>query len=120
MTDYGLQGQQINLNPGYSSNAYNSKDILVIARDTIIERYYAGAGDDHVTGNIADNWLEGRDGDDTLLGESGNDLLIGGPGGDTLNGGRGNDTASYQDSNERVDVRLSGTYVRYGYAEGDT
>ena len=116
----GFRSQRVNLNPGYSSDVYNSKGNLVIFRDTIIERFYAGAGDDHVTGNIADNWLEGRDGDDTLLGGPGDDLLIGGPGGDTLNGGLGNDTASYQDSDARVDVRLSGTYVRYGYAEGDT
>ena len=116
----GFEPQRVNLNPGYSSDVYNSKGNLVIFRDTIIERYYAGAGDDHVTGNVADNWLEGRDGNDTLLGELGDDLLIGGPGGDTLDGGPGNDTASYQDSDTRVDVRLSGTYVRYGYAEGDT
>ena len=118
--EFGFRPQRVNLNPGYSSDVYNSKGNLVIFRDTIIERYYAGAGDDHITGNIADNWLEGRDGNDTLLGELGDDLLIGGPGSDTLNGGPGNDTASYQDSNSRVDVRLSGTYVRYGYAEGDT
>ena len=120
ITRYGIEGQRINLNPGHSSDVYNSLGNLVIARDTIIERFFAGAGDDHVTGNIADNWLEGRDGNDTLLGELGDDLLIGGPGSDTLNGGPGNDTASYQDSDSRVDVRLSGTYVRYGYAEGDT
>ena len=120
ITDYGIEGQRVNLNPGHSSDVYNSLGNLVIARDTIIERFFAGAGDDHITGNTANNWLEGRDGDDTLLGGPGNDLLIGGPGGDTLNGGPDNDTASYHDSNERVDVRLSGTYVRYGYAEGDT
>jgi serralysin len=115
----GSESQRVNLNPGYSSDVYNSKGNLVIARDTIIERYYAGAGDDHVTGNIADNWLEGRNGNDTLLGGPGDDLLIGGPGADTLDGGPGNDTASYEDSDTRVDVRLSGTVVDYGYAEGD-
>ena len=118
--DFGFESQRVNLNPGHTSDVYNRSGNLVIARDTIIERFYAGAGDDHVTGNIADNWLEGRDGNDTLFGELGDDLLIGGPGNDTLNGGPGNDTASYQDSDSRVDVRLSGTYVRYGYAEGDT
>ena len=120
ITRYGIEGQRVNLNPGHSSDVYNSLGNLVIARDTIIERFFAGAGDDHVTGNIAGNWLEGRNGNDTLLGEHGNDLLIGGPGSDTLDGGPGIDTASYQDSDSRVDVRLSGTYVRYGYAEGDT
>ena len=120
ITRYGIEGQQVNLNPGHSSDVYNSLGNLVIARDTIIERFFAGAGDDHVTGNIADNWLEGRDGDDTLLGGPGNDLLIGGPGSDTLDGGPGNDTASYTNSNTRVDVRLSGTYVQHGHAEGDT
>ena len=79
--EFGFRPQRVNLNPGYSSDVYNSKGNLVIFRDTIIERFYAGAGDDHVTGNIADNWLEGRNGNDTLLGGPGNDLLIGGPGG---------------------------------------
>ena len=120
LADYGFAPQRINLNPGHTSDAYNSKGTLVIARGTIIERFYAGALDDHVTGNIADNWLEGRDGNDTLLGGPGDDLLIGGPGGDTLDGGPGNDTASYADSDDRVDVRLSGTVVNFGYATGDT
>ena len=120
ITNYGLEGQRVNLNPGYSSDVYNSKGTLVIARDTIIERYYAGAGNDHVTGNIADNWLEGRDGNDTLIGGPGDDLLVGGLGADTLDGGPGNDTASYSDSDSRVDVRLSGTVIKGGNAEGDT
>ena len=116
----GFEPQRINLNPGYTSDVYNSKGTLIIARDTYIERYFAGAGDDHITGNIVDNWLEGRDGNDTILAGPGNDVLIGGPGGDTLDGGSGNDTASYKDSNGRVDVRLSGTVVNFGYATGDT
>ena len=116
----GFEPQRVNLNPGYSSDVYNSKGTLIIARDTLIERYYAGSGDDHITGNIADNWIEGRGGNDTILGGPGNDLLSGGPGGDTLDGGPGNDTASYRDSNERVDVRLSGSVVQQGHAEGDT
>ncbi len=116
----GSEPQRINLNPGYTSDVYNSRGTLVIGRDTIIERYYAGSLDDHVTGNIADNWLEGRDGSDTLLGGPGNDLLIGGPGSDTLDGGPGQDTAGYQSSPARVDVRLSGSTIRYGDADGDT
>ena len=112
--------QRVDLRPEGISDVYGLIGNLVIARNTLIERYVAGSGKDQVTGNIADNWLEGRLGDDTLLGGPGDDLLIGGPGGDILDGGPGTDTASYQDSNERVDVRLSGTYVRYGYADGDT
>ena len=121
MLEEGETHQHVNLNPGWSSNVYGREGNLVIARDTIIERYFAGSGDDHVTGNIAGNWLEGREGDDTLSGGPGNDLLIGGSGSDTLVGGPGMDTASYATSDAGVIVRLHNlANVRGGHAAGDT
>ena len=81
--------QQVDLRPEGISNVYGLVGNLIIARDTLIERYVAGSGDDSVTGNVADNLLEGRDGADTLMGGLGNDTLIGGPGADTLDGGEG-------------------------------
>ena len=54
--------QRIDLNPEGVSDVFTNASLgtLIIARDTLIERYVAGSGDDNVTGNIADNVLEGR------------------------------------------------------------
>ena len=115
-----LTSQVVNLNPGYTSNVYGAHANLVIANGTVIENYIAGAGDDHVTGNLADNRLEGRDGDDTLLGGVGDDLLIGGTGSDTLDGGEGSDTAAYTGSAAAVTVNLTDGVASGGHADGDT
>ena len=114
--------QRIDLNPEGVSDVWTNASAgnLIIARDTLIERYVAGSGDDSVTGNIADNVLEGRDGDDTLLGGPGNDTLIGGPGADALGGDAGLDTASYAGSSTAVTVNLSDGTASGGDAEGDT
>ncbi|WP_104668753.1 calcium-binding protein [Ensifer adhaerens] len=65
-----------------------------IGSDTIdsIENVIAGSGDDHITGNAADNTLTGNDGDDIISGNAGNDTLVGGNGNDVVSGGAGNDT----------------------------
>ena len=114
--------QRIDLNPEGVSDVFTNASLgtLIIARDTIIERYVAGSGDDSVTGNIADNVLEGRDGDDTLMGGEGNDTLIGGPGADALGGDAGLDTASYAGSSTAVTVNLSDGTATGGDAEGDS
>ena len=114
--------QRIDLNPEGVSDVFTNASLgtIIIARDTIIERYVAGSGDDNVTGNIADNVLEGRDGDDTLMGGHGNDTLIGGPGADALGGDAGLDTASYAGSDAAVTVNLSDGTATGGDAEGDT
>ena len=114
--------QRIDLRPEGVSDVFTNASLgtIIIARDTIIERYVAGSGDDSVTGNIADNVLEGRDGDDTLLGGEGNDILIGGPGADALYGEEGSDTAAYTGSAAAVTVNLSDGPATGGDAEGDT
>ena len=114
--------QRIDLNPEGVSDVFTNASLgtLIIARDTIIERYVAGSGDDNVTGNIADNVLEGRDGDDTLMGGHGNDTLIGGPGADALGGDAGTDTASYAGSAAAVTVNLLDGTATGGDAEGDS
>ena len=114
--------QRIDLNPeGVSDVLTNaSAGTLIIARDTLIERYVAGSGDDSVTGNIADNVLEGRDGDDTLMGGAGSDTLIGGSGADDLDGQSGLDTASYSGSAAAVTVNLSDGTATGGDAQGDS
>ena len=114
--------QRIDLNPEGVSDVFTNASLgtIIIARDTFIERYVAGSGDDSVTGNVADNVLEGRDGDDTLMGGEGNDILIGGPGADNIDGEAGLDTAAYSGSAAAVTVSLSDGTATGGDAMGDT
>ena len=104
--------QSVYLSPEGISDVYGLTGNLVIARDTVIENFVAGSGNDLVVGNAVANYISGRDGDDTLEG---------GPGADMLDGGPGSDTASYQHSPAAVLVRLHAAHaVRFGDAEGDT
>ena len=114
--------QRIDLNPEGTSDVFTniSYGTLIIARDTLIERYVAGSGDDSVAGNVADNLLEGRGGADSLMGGAGNDTLIGGTGADTLDGGEGYDTAVYTGSDAAVTVNLGNGNATGSHAEGDT
>ena len=122
--------QRVDLRPEGISDVYGLVGNLVIARDTVIENFIAGSGNDVVSGNTAANNLEGRLGNDTLYGDSGsdtlnggegNDHLHGGPGADMLNGGPGADYAYYLSSSVGVLVRLhDARAVKFGDAEGDT
>ncbi len=114
------QTLRLNLNPYWTSDAYDTPGNIVIGPDTWIERAVGGVGDDHITGNIIDNNLIGNAGNDTLLGGPGNDTLHGGPGGDILDGHTGTDTADYSDSPAGVDVRLDTNTASGGDATGDT
>jgi Ca2+-binding RTX toxin-like protein len=53
---------------------------------------YGGDGNDTLSDNSEDGYLNGENGNDLLLGGNGNDYLDGGTGADTLNGGNGDDT----------------------------
>ena len=112
--------QRVDLRPEGISDVYGLVGNLIIARDTLIENFVAGSGNDIVIGNEAANLLEGRGGDDELLGIGGNDTLEGGAGADRLNGGIGEDTASYESSDAGVVVRLHSLAARGGHAEGDS
>ena len=112
--------QRVDLRPEGISDVYGLVGNLVIARDTMIENFIAGHGNDQVVGNAVANRLEGRDGDDVLKGGEGDDLLIGGPGSDMVEGNSGKDTASYEDSDTGVTVRLHSLAATGGAAEGDT
>ena len=104
--------QRVDLRPEGISDVYGLIGNLVIARDTVIENFIAGSGNDVIIGNTAANSLEGR---------SGNDHLHGGAGADILNGGPGEDYAYYLDSPVGVLVRLhAASAVRNGDAAGDT
>ena len=121
--------QRVDLRPEGISDVYGLAGNLIIARDTLIENFVAGSGNDIVIGNEAANLVEGRGGDDELLGNGGNDILEGGAGNDMLEGGAGadrltggigEDTASYVSSDAGVVVRLHSLAALGGHAEGDT
>ena len=111
--------QRVDLRPEGFSNVYGLTGNLIIARDTLIENYVAGSGDDVVTGNAVTNYLAGRDGDDDLRGYGGNDILEGGAGTDRLDGGAGMDWVSYRDSSTGVTVNLAEGTLIGAHAEGD-
>ena len=83
--------QQVDLRPEGISDVLGLTGNLAIARDTVIEEFIAGSGNDEVVGNDAANRLEGRAGNDRLVGGHGDDTLRGGRGDDRLNGVTGND-----------------------------
>ncbi len=121
--------QRVDLRPQGISDVYGLVGNLIIARDTLIENFVAGSGNDIVIGNEAANLLEGRGGDDELMGNEGNDILEGGAGNDMLegsagadrlNGGAGEDTVSYESSDAGVVVRLHSLAALGGHAEGDS
>ena len=112
--------QRVDLSPEGISDVLGLTGNLIISRGTVIEHYIAGAGDDNITGNEADNVLEGTLGDDTLAGGVGDDWLIGGPGADRLDGGAGDDGASYYWSGEAVRVHLGSGTAAGGDAQGDS
>ncbi len=104
-----LSDQTVRLNPETISDVGGLVGNMLIMRDTIIENYFAGKGNDKVIGNIADNWLKGGAGIDQLEGGAGNDslngngkddLLRGGLGDDVLRGGSGADKLFGQDGND--------------------
>ena len=129
--------QRVDLRPEAISDVLGLIGNLIIARDTVIEHFIAGSGDDVVIGNSAPNRLEGHagadelrggEGDDTLLGGAGADrlhggagadLLEGGGGADRLDGGAGSDSASYAGSGAGVVVDLGTGAASGGDAEGD-
>ena len=112
--------QRVDLRPEGISDVYGSVGNLVIARDTLIENFIAGHGNDVVIGNAVANRLEGGAGDDELWGNGGNDILEGGTGADRLDGGPGLDWVSYKGSDAGVTVNLNDGTIEGGHAEGDT
>ena len=111
--------QRVYLLPEGISDVYGLTGNLIIARDTVIENFIAGSGDDLVAGNAVANYLSGRDGDDRLWGSGGDDILEGGAGADRLDGDAGLDWVSYRGSDAAVTVNLGLGTVMGGHAEGD-
>ena len=111
--------QRVYLRPEGISDVYGLTGNLIIARDTVIENFVAGSGDDLVAGNAVANYLSGRDGDDKLWGSGGDDILEGGAGADRLDGDAGMDWVSYRGSDAAVTVNLADGTVMGGHADGD-
>lgn len=95
--------QRVDLTPEGVSDVMGLIGPLTIARGTVIEGYRAGAGDDTVLGNTADNRLSGNGGADHLSGEDGADTLEGGNNADTLDGGKGDDVLRGDGGDDSLD-----------------
>ena len=113
------QDQRVYLRPEGISDVYGLIGNVIIARNTWIENFIAGSGDDFVAGNAVANDLNGREGNDRIWGSGGDDILEGGAGADRLDGDAGLDWAAYRDSDAAVTVNLAEDIVQGGHAEGD-
>ena len=111
--------QRVYLRPEGISDVYGLVGNLVIARDTVIENFIAGSGNDVIAGNAVANYINGRDGNDSIWGSGGDDVLEGAAGADRLDGDAGLDWVSYRDSDAAVTVNLGEATASGGHAEGD-
>jgi Ca2+-binding RTX toxin-like protein/acid phosphatase family membrane protein YuiD len=67
------------------------------------DRFYAGEGNDTITG---------RDRNDVIYGDSGNDIIEGGAGNDLIAGGSGNDTAVYSGNFADYTITQNGNFIQ--------
>jgi Ca2+-binding RTX toxin-like protein len=77
-------------------------------------------GIENLIGSKYDDVLEGDGVDNTIFGKDGNDILTGKDGSDTLDGGAGIDIASYESSQNAVEINLGRNYAFGGEATGDS
>ena len=96
------QAQTIYLEAGGISDVAGLVGNMIIAQNTVIERFEGGTGVDTVYGNTADNVINGNDGDDTLRGNTGDDEVNGGSGDDMLYGGSGHDDVNGGDGADNI------------------
>ena len=76
--------QLVNLNSLGIWNVFGLTGNVVVARDTVIENYIAGSGNDTIIGNGAQNNLSGGVGNDTLTGGGGEDTFVYSGGADVI------------------------------------
>ncbi len=114
--------------PAYVSNAYSAEVLGTAGADTLTgasagTAWFAGAGDDHLTGSSAPDYArlgEGDDqadmgaGNDLAHGDAGNDEIHGGDGGDTLYGDAGNDSISGDAGNDFLAGQLGDDHIMGG------
>jgi len=89
---------------GYILDITASNEMLYVKAD---------AGNDKLTGGIADDNLDGQAGDDSISGMAGNDTVLGGSGDDSLAGGAGDDTV-YGDTGDDTISGDEGDDLLYG------
>jgi Ca2+-binding RTX toxin-like protein len=73
--------------------------------------FYAGSGNDNLSGGELADVLSGGAGTDIISGHGNDDTLIGGAGLDTIDGGVGNDTAVYSGKWSDYSIRVTGNVV---------
>ncbi|MEQ5870119.1 M10 family metallopeptidase [Sagittula sp. NFXS13] len=76
--------QRIDLRSEHFSDVDGEVGNLAIMRGTVIENARTGSGNDHITGNEGNNFLETGSGDDTIVASTGDDTLSGGAGTDEV------------------------------------
>ncbi|MGO1075573.1 beta strand repeat-containing protein [Inquilinus sp. CA228] len=85
----------------------------------VANQFYAGDGNDTLSGLAGNDALDGENGDDVLDGGDGSDTLYGGAGADRLNGGASSDLVGYSFGSAGVTVNLTTLTASGGDAEGD-
>ena len=103
--------QTVDLRPGAVSSVLSFSNNMLTSKDTLIEDFFSGDGNDRIIGNAAGNEIRGggRDdlirglaGNDTLWGDDGSDKLVGGSGDDALRGGGHEDVLKGQGGNDTL------------------
>ncbi|WP_162620547.1 M10 family metallopeptidase [Limimaricola cinnabarinus] len=121
---HDAKAQTIDLRGGQASSLVGEAENMLIARDTVIEQYRAGSGDDVVGGNGVGNRIWGNDGDDRLAGRGGNDNLAGGHGNDVifgnwhsdrLFGGNGQDKLFGGQGNDKLYGQWGKDFIKGGH-----
>lgn len=112
------ENQAINLAPGAASSIYGLTGNLLIERMTVIERVFAGLGNDRILGNSAANILHGNAGNDQINGAGGNDRVYGGAGNDQLYGAAGRNSVFGGTGQDRL-ISSTGTDQLTGGAGND-
>lgn len=122
-----ISSNQLNLvgtdgNDNFDVNYYSAYN-GVYFNLSLIQNFYAGAGNDimggssrsdNLWGGTGNDVLLGYEGDDKLFGEDGDDELQGGIGNDTLNGGAGIDRLFGQDGNDNLSGELGNDELQGG------
>jgi len=98
--------QIVDLSPEGISSVGGFTGNMVIMRDTIVEKFFSGSGDDEIFGNLADNVLWGGAGEDLIVGAGGSDVIRGEEDSDVIKGGPGDDILN---GNGRGDVIIGGS-----------
>jgi serralysin len=102
------------------TGTYEPRSQTAVAFNTTIENGYGHSGEDHITGNAADNILWGRNaGNDIFLGLAGDDHIWVGAGSDTAVGGDGHDSIRFENSTSAVSINLLTNSFSGGYAAND-